>query len=609
MFLNRTILIIERVTFMAFDGITVAAITKELQDTLCGGHIQKIAQPEADELLLNIKNNRTTYRLRISASASLPLIHLTETTKPSPLTAPNFCMLLRKHLGGARIISIEQIDFERVICIRMENLNELGDVVQKSLMIEIMGKHSNIIFVDDKNRIVDSIKHISGMVSSVREVLPGREYFIPNTLNKQNPLSITTDIWNTELFAKPTSVAKALYSSLTGFSSVMAQELSYRSHIDGDTSMASLNGNHKSALMTEYRSLIEQIQSGAFSPCIIFDGPLPVEFAAVELTMYESMTCKMFDSISAVIESFYGEKDMISRIRQKSVDLRKHVSTLLERSYKKMDLQRKQIKDTEKKDKFKIYGELLNTYGYQLTSTDTLLTCVNYYTNEEVSIPVDGSMSASDNANKYFSKYNKMKRTFDAVSEQMKENQETIDHLESILTELDIARKEEDLQFIRQELAEHGYIKKSTITKGKKNGRMPKSKPLHFRSSDGYDIYVGKNNYQNDELTFKVATGNDWWFHAKNMPGSHVIVKCNGEEPPIRTFEEAANLAAYFSKGKGAEKLEIDYTQKKNVKKPNGSKPGFVVYYTNYSIIASSHIEGIQCVNEEDSVFLERSYL
>lgn len=594
---------------MAFDGITMAALVKEMQDNLSGGHIQKIAQPEADELLLTVKNNRSSYRLRISASASLPLIHLTENPKPSPLTAPNFCMLLRKHLNGARILSIEQIGFERVIRICMENLNELGDVVQKSLMIEIMGKHSNIIFVDHENRIVDSIKHVNGMVSSVREVLPGREYFIPNTRNKRNPLEVTTEIWNQELFLKPVSIAKTLYSSLTGFSSVMAHELAYRSHLDGDEPMASLNGNSKSALMTNYRELIEQIQRGEFHPCIFFDGPVPVEFGAVPLTMYESLTCRSMDSISQVIETFYGEKDTIGRIRQKSADLRKSVTTLLDRCNKKMDLQRKQLRDTEKKDKFKVYGELLNTYGYQLTPEDTSLTCINYYDNEEITIPVDNTMTASENANKYFNKYNKMKRTYEAVSEQMKENKETIDHLESILTELDIARKEEDLQFIRKELADSGYMKKNPLGKGKKNARMPKSKPLHFISSDGYDIFVGKNNYQNEELTFKAATGNDWWFHAKNMPGSHVIVKCGNEEPPIRTFEEAASLAAYFSKGKGSDKLEIDYTQKKNVKKPNGSKPGFVVYYTNYSLVASSHIEGIQCVNEDDAVFLERSYL
>lgn len=593
---------------MAFDGITIAALVKELNGCLQDGHMQKIAQPEPDELLLTIKKQRLNYKLRISASASLPLIHLTENPKPSPMTAPNFCMLLRKHLNGAKILEIKQIGFERVIQIRMENLNELGDIVQKSLMIEIMGKHSNIIFVDDENKIVDSIKHINGMISSVREVLPGREYFIPNTMDKKNPFELTTDVWNQELFQKPTTVAKALYQSITGFSSTISHELAYRSHLDGDSPMAALNGNDKSSLMTSYRTLTDDIKSGNFHPCIIFDGPLPVEFEAVILTMYEDKICREYDSISKVIETFYREKDVTCRIRQKSADLRKSVTTILERCYKKMDLQRKQLKDTEKKDKFKVYGELLNTYGYQLTPEDKVLTCINYYDDKEITIPVDNTLSPSENAGRYFDKYNKMKRTYAAVTEQMKENQETAEHLESILTELDIARREEDLIYIRQELSEWGYIKKHA-SRGKKSSRMPKSKPLHFISSDGYDIYVGKNNYQNEELTFRVATGNDWWFHAKNMPGSHVIVKCNGEEPPIRTFEEAASLAAYFSKGKGADKLEIDYTQKKNVKKPNGSKPGFVVYYTNYSLVASSHIEGIQCVNESDAVFLERSYL
>ena len=598
----------ERMNLMAFDGITISALGRELNDLLKGGHIQKIAQPEPDELLLTIKNNRANYRLQISASASLPLLYLTENPKQSPLTAPNFCMLLRKHLNGARVLSIEQMGFERVIKICMENLNELGDVVQRSLMVEIMGKHSNIIFVDDKNQIVDSIKHINGLVSSVREVLPGREYFIPNTMNKTDPFSVTTEMWNKELFKKPCSIAKAIYGSITGFSSTIAHEIAYRSHLDGDAPMASLNGNERSALMTAFRGLISDIKECRFTPCIYLNGPVPVEFSAVPLSMYKSMNCRQMGSVSQMTESFYREKDTITRIRQKSADLRKSVTTLLERSLKKMDLQRRQLQDTEKKERFRIYGELLNTYGYQMKPDERVLVCVNYYDGKEVSIPVEPDLTATENANRYFNKYNKMKRTFDAVSQQMKENQEMIDHLESILTELDIARKEEDLHYIRQELSDSGYTRKHTLGKGKK-GRMPKSRPLHFISSDGYDIYVGKNNYQNDELTFKVATGNDWWFHAKQMPGSHVIVKCNGEEPPIRTFEEAASLAAYFSKGKGADKLEIDYTQKKNIKKPNGSKPGFVIYYTNYSLVASSHIEGIRCVDEEDAIFLERSCL
>lgn len=592
---------------MAFDGITMAALARELQDCLQGGYVQKIAQPERDELLLTIKNKRTNYKLHISASASLPLVHLTDTPKPSPLTAPNFCMLLRKHLNGAHVLSVQQIGLERVMQICFENLNELGDVVKKSLMIEIMGKHSNIIFVDDNNTIVDSIKHISGMVSSVREVLQGRQYFIPNTLKKEDPYALTIETWNDVICQKPVTIAKALYTSLTGFSASIAQELAYRCHLDGDMPITAINGNDKSALLNQFRNLMSSIQSGQFSPCIVFEAGEPVEFAPLPLTRYEDCEIRYYDSISKVVETFYGEKETITRIRQKSADLRKAVTTILERNYKKRDIQRKQLKDTEKKERFKIYGELLNTYGYQLQSEDKSLTCVNYYTNEEITIPVDPTLSYTDNANRYFDKYNKMKRTSEAVTEQMEECEQTIDHLESILTELDIARKEEDLHFIRQELIDSGYMKAKGTKK--KNGRMPKSKPLHFLSTDGYDIYVGKNNFQNDELTFKIATGNDWWFHAKGMPGSHVILKTKGDtEPPIRAFEEAGSLAAYFSKGKGSDKVEIDYIQKKHVKKPNGSKPGFVVYYTNFSLMASSHIEGITLVNEEDAVFLEGSY-
>lgn len=592
---------------MAFDGITIAALVRELSEKIVGGHVQKIAQPETDELLLTIKNNRISYKLQISASASLPLLHLTEQTKQSPLTAPNFCMLLRKHLGGARLLACRQMGLERVIEFQFENLNELGDVVQKSLMIEIMGKHSNIIFIEKDNRISDSIKHVNSMLSSVREVLPGREYFIPNTLNKCDPFELSVEIWNDIVCGKPTTVAKALYTSLVGFSASLAQELAYRAKIDGDAPMSSLTGNEKSALLDQIRGLLQNVKDGVFQPCIIFHEGAPMEFGAIPFLRFPSGQRKDYSSISEVIETFYGEKDLITRIRQKSTDLRKTVTTILERNYKKLDIQRKQIRDTEKKDRYKVYGELLNTYGYQLQAEDKSLTCIDYYTEKEVTIPVDPALSYTENANRYFAKYNKMKRTFEAVTEQMKECQSDVEHLESILTELDIARKEEDLQAIRQELIDSGYMK----GKGghKKNHRMPKSKPLHFISSDGYDIFVGKNNYQNDELTFKVATGNDWWFHAKNMPGSHVILRSQGGEPPIRAFEEAASLAAYFSKGKGADKVEVDYIQKKHVKKPNGSKPGFVVYYTNYSLMASSHIEGIKCVNAEDEIFLERSFL
>lgn len=594
---------------MAFDGITLAALTSEFRSELIGGTVQKIAQPEKDELLLTIKNNRTVYRLKISASPSLPLVCLTDTNKQSPLTAPNFCMILRKHLSGARILEISQIALERVLAITLENRNELGDMVQRKLMIEIMGKHSNIIFVNENNVIIDSIKHISGMVSSVREVLPGRDYFIPNTLHKLDPLTATTEDWHNTIFEKPMPVAKAIYTSLSGFSSTMAHELAYQCRIDGDAPTASLNGNDKAALLSQFRVLVDQIKNSDFHPSLYLDGSMPKEFAACPLTMYNTLTCYTDPSMSHIIERFYSEKDTLGRIRQKSSDIRKSITTHLDRCYKKMDLQRKQLKDTEKKEKFKVYGELLTTYGYQLGADDTELTCINYYDDKEIKIPVDNTLSSIENANKYFDKYNKMKRTYEAVSQQMEQNQKAIEHLESILTELDIARKEEDLHFIRQELFEAGYIKKLDKNGKGKNKRI-KSTPLHFLSSDGYDIYVGKNNFQNDELTFRFATGNDWWFHAKQMPGSHVIVKTQEGEPPISTFEQAAALAAHFSKGKNSEKLEIDYTQKKHVKKPNGGNPGFVIYHTNYSMIANmASLKQVQCIHEEDKIFLEGSGL
>jgi len=292
------------------------------------------------------------------------------------------------------------------------------------------------------------------------------------------------------------------------------------------------------------------------------------------------------------LEQYYANKNQFTRIRQKSVDLRKIVSTALERNRKKYQLQEKQLKDTEKREKYKIYGELIHTYGYGLEVGAKKLEASNYYTNEMVTIPLDDQLSAMDNAKKYFEKYNKQKRTFEALTTLIEETKAEIAHLESISASMDIAQTEDDLVQIKEELIEFGYIKRKKTDKKAKI----KSKPFHYRSSDGYDIFVGKNNYQNDELTFKVATGNDWWFHAKGMPGSHVIVKANNEELPDRTFEEAGMLAAYYSNDRNAEKVEIDYLQKKNIKKPNGAAPGFVVYYTNYSLTIAPDISGIEFI-------------
>lgn len=581
---------------MAFDGITISNIAKELNDTLTGGRIYKIAQPESDELLLTIKTqDGGQKRLLISASASLPLIYLTESNKPSPMTAPGFCMLLRKHLQNGRITGISQPGLERILHLHVEHLDEMGDLCRKTLIVELMGKHSNIIFVNDKNMIIDSIKHISGMVSSLREVLPGRDYFVPVTQDKDEPYSASFESFSVRMRSRAMPVYKALYSSYTGLSPVIAHEICVRADIDGELSTAAFHESPEGPSMLlklydAFSDMMTQVRKGNFTPAIVYENDRPAEFASVYLSSYKDAKRIEYSSISALLEHYYAEKNQQSRIRQKSADLRKIVQTALERNVKKYDLQLKQMQDTEKKDKYRIYGELLNTYGYNAAPGDTSLEALNYYTNEMITIPLEPLLSPAENAKKYFEKYGKLKRTYEALSKLTLEVKEEIEHLESIQNALDIALVEDDLTQIKEELIESGYIRR------KGGGKKVKitSKPFHYISSDGFHIYVGKNNFQNDELTFKFAAGNDWWFHAKQIPGSHVIVKSNGEELPDRTFEEAARLAAYYSKGREQEKVEVDYLQKKNVKKPNGSKPGFVVYYTNYSMMIDPDISKIQ---------------
>lgn len=570
---------------MALDGIVMANLAAEMKNRLEGGKIAKIAQPEKDELLFTIKNQKNTWRLLISASASLPLVYFTESNKQSPMTAPNFCMLLRKHIGNGRILSVSQPGLERILCLEIEHLDELGDKRVKKLIIEIMGKHSNIIFCNEEDMILDSIKHISAQVSSVREVLPGRTYFIPQTTEKRDPLTITQDEFIKTIGTTPAPIQKALYLKLTGFSPIMGHELCHLASLDGDHSANELSEMEMIHLYRTFSHLMEDIRQENFSPNIIYRQEEPVEFSALPMTCYEGdgYEAVSFESISYLLESYYASKNTITRIRQKSVDLRKIVQTALERNYKKFDLQEKQLKDTEKKDKYKVYGELLNTYGYELSGGEKKFTCLNYYTNEEITIPLDDQLSAKENAQKFFDKYNKLKRTFEAVTEQIKETRQEIDHLGSVSAALDIALKEEDLVQIKEELMEYGYVKHRRA--GDKKPKVT-SKPFHYISSDGFHIYVGKNNYQNEELTFKVATGNDWWFHAKGIPGSHVIVKSEGKDLPDRVYEEAGALAAYYSKGRDGDKVEVDYIQKKQIKKVTGAAPGFVIYHTNYSMVA-----------------------
>nr|WP_297706311.1 NFACT RNA binding domain-containing protein [uncultured Butyrivibrio sp.] len=591
---------------MAFDGITIANLTKDFNDRLNGGRIYKIAQTESDELFITVKlsyENAEKYgikqeKLVLSADASLPLTYLTDENKPSPMTAPNFCMLLRKHIQNGRIISVSQPGgLERIIRFEVEHLDEMGDLRHKVLLIEIMGKYSNIIFTDEENVIIDSIKHIPASVSSVREVLPGREYFIPSQ-DKANPLTTTADEFSSCVLSKGMPVFKAIYSSYTGLSPIIAQEICFRSGVDADKSAIALDTDESIALYKTFCQVIDLVKNGTFTPTVIYEDGAPKEFASIPLTLYkDTCTSKNFDDISSLLQNYYAEKNVVTRIRQKSVDLRKIVQTALERNVRKYDLQLRQMKDSEKKDKYKTYGELLTVYGYSAEPGADKITVNDYNTGKDVTIALDPTLTPPQNAKKYFDKYTKLKRTAQALEEQMKESKEAIDQLESIQTALEIAQKEADLAQIRQELVDSGYIKAHHTGKNSRREKIT-SKPFHYLSSDGFDIYVGKNNIQNDELTFKTANGGDWWFHAKKIPGSHVVLITGGKEVPDRAFEEAAALAAFYSKGKVQEKVEIDYVQRKEVKKPGGAKPGFVVYYTNYSMAISPDISALKLISD-----------
>ena len=584
---------------MAFDGSVVHALASELDHCLAGGRIARIAQPEKDELLLTIKAEGRQMRLLLSASPSLPIACLTEESKTSPMNAPAFCMLLRKHLSGGRILSVTQPSMERVLDFTIEHFDEMNDLSCLTLTVEMMGKHSNIILRKD-DVILDSIRHVSSLMSSVREVLPGRTYFIPFAEEKLDPFTVDAASFRTHVFsAGSASISKAVYTSLTGFSPMLAEEVLYRAGCDSDRPASSFTSAEQEAIWTSFREVMEQIRLQPFLNIIYFREE-PKAFGVFPFRSFEQSgyTTVRYEGISQLLSAFYSQKQKVQSLRQKTGDLRQIITTLLQKDHRKYDLQLRQIRDTEKKDKYRVYGELLTAYGYSVEPKATSFVTEDFYTGETVTIPLDPRFSAVENGKKYFQRYAKLRRTADALNEIVKTTKEEIDHLESILLSLDMVQTPEEIAQIKRELSESGYTGRSgSQNKGpgkKQPKRSEKSSPLHYLSSDGYHIYVGKNNYQNDDLTFRQASANDWWFHAKDIPGSHVLLQAGEGEIPDRAFEEAASLAAHYSASSGSGKVEVQYTLRKNLKKPPGAKPGFVVFHTYYSMAASPDITALR---------------
>lgn len=577
---------------MAFDGATVRALSHELSARLTDRKISKIAQPEKDELIFTIKGGGETVLLFASANATLPLLYITEERKKSPDQAPAFCMVLRKHLQGGRITEIAQMGAERVIRMSVEHLDEMGDLSTKHLYFEIMGRHSNIIFTDADDTVIDAIKRINSFVSSVREVLPGRRYFIPAQEGKCDPASCTEEYFMSNVIEHPASVSKALVTAFTGFGTTLAEEICARAGVDSAASTASLSDEEKRKLYEALRSYMAALDSGNYTP-VIFRDPesnAAVEFSPLPLTYLSDITEERAESVSAMLFSYYSSKNKTENIKQKSEDIRKLLHTLLARNRKTLAIQEKQLEDTEKADKFRVYGELLHTYGHSAPEKAKEITVDNYYTGEKLTIPLDPRYSAMENASRYFARYDKLKRTRENVTERIEMTKAEIDHLMSIEASLSFAETSADLAEIRREMHEAGFTKKSG-NPGKK--KPEKAAPLHFITEDGFHVYVGKNNYQNEEVTFKIGSGKDMWFHVKTLHGSHVIIKTEGKELPDQDYIIGAQVAAYYSEGRDADKVEVDYVQRKEVKKTPGTAPGYVIYYTNYSMVVHPSLEGV----------------
>ena len=586
---------------MAFDGITVSAIKAEIEDKILGGRIDKVYQPEKDEIILGIRSMGQAYKLLLTSNASNPKFHFTQTNPSNPMTPPLFCMVMRKHLQSGKIIKIEQPDFDRILNIYVESLNELGDYSVKKLVLEIMGRHSNIILTDENNTILDCIKHIGHDTSSVREVLPGREYTLPPSQGKINTLELDNNDFNEVLENNPSfEIQSVIYKNYTGISPIAASEICYRANVNGSTPVEALTDIQKEIVFNKFAELVEDIKANRFYPeSITNEKGKTIDFSPIEMTQFNGLEIKKYTSISELIESFYANRDFAYRIGQKTQDLRKLITQNIERCIRKKDIQMQTLRSIKNRDELRLKGELLTANIYSIKKGMTTVELPNYYSeNQElVAIELDSNKTPSENDQKYYKAYNKDKRTFEAIKDQIKSNDEELAYLESVLTSVNNCTDEQDVKEIRRELREEGYVKK---VKNQKDKSKKHSVPLHFISQDGFDIYVGKNNIQNDELTLKFARPRDIWMHTKNIPGSHVIIVANGQTIPDTTLNEGAMLSAFYSKAKNSSKVPVDYTEKKNVKKPNGSKPGFVIYETNKTAYITTSEEEIKKIRRGD---------
>ena len=579
---------------MSLDGIFLNSITNDLYKKLIGGRVDKIHQPDKNEIVISIRSKGENYKLLITAISNSPRLHLTNVTRQNPLEPPMFCMLLRKHLTSAHITNIKQINFDRIVEISFECKDEFGTTVNKSLITEIMGKHSNIIFINEDKTIIDAIKRVAENVSSVRQVYPGLKYVIPPGSDKLNPLTVTRDLFMKEIESTNNGIYiyNFLYKNFLGFSPFISREICYLTNLNESTYLGELSEEKKEEIWNVFSKIINKVKQNDFSFNIFYDeNKNQYGFYCLEIEYLKDYERKNFLSPGELLDEYYYELDNKNKINQRVASLIKNINTKIDRNRKKVEKQRNELLNAENRDKYKIYGELILANLHK-TPENHKLRVINYYDPElkEITIPLDPRFNLPQNSQKFFKRYNKLKKAEEELEKLIDITLNEIKYLENILFSIEECETIDDLNDIYSELISEGFMKRKS-----KADKSNKTKPITaFISSGGHEILVGKNNIQNDMITFKIGKNEDYWFHAKNMPGSHVIIRTKGDELTDEEFVEAAKIAAYYSKGKNSSTVEVDYTKKSNIKKPPNAKPGFVIYDTNYSMLVEPNIEGIK---------------
>ena len=578
---------------MSMDGLSLYSAMNELNKRLAGGKIDKIQQTDKEELLLMVRSLGQTYRLLINASAADNRVQLTELKKQAPSEAPMFCMLLRKRIAGGKIVRFEQERLDRVLKISIETYNDLGDLSVFALYCELMGKHSNIILVNEKGVIVDAIKHVGLGMSSVRFVMPGLEYSAPPAQDKQDPSKASADDFSMAMCMVGMSIAKALSNAFFGLSPAVAAQLVAR--YTDKTECTQLSEAEREELAERLAAFYADMAQGKEKASAVLNALGETE--AVYPFAIAGGGIKLYDSIGEALDSLYINSDRREWAKRHGASARKVLQNNIERCEKKLALYADALNSGEQMEKCRLYGELLTANLHSLKSGTDTAAVDNYYADpvECIAIPLDRQLTPGENAQRYYKKYQKLKAARDMAIVQREQTLSELNYLEGQLDNLTKCTAENELSELIEELKDQGYIKRDKG--GKKKMKLAASKPMHFVSSTGADIYVGKNNRQNDELTLRFASPNDIWMHTKNIPGSHVIVK-GASEQDTATMTEAALLAAYYSRARGSENVAVDYTPRKYVKKPAGAKPGMVIYTTNKTAYVTPSEEAVARLKE-----------